>query len=888
MHTGSQNGIYGIGFLVSKNFKNRITEFIEISYRIAMLKLQITPTKYITIVQLHAPTMEDSTEAKDKFYEQLGQLVSSFKRKNNWIVVMGDFNGRTGVKLDGEDQVMGDWGFGERNEGGNRIINFCSSQRLKIVNSFFKKRAKTKWTWCSPKGHKFELDYFLTNQINLVKNFDIINNFNFNTDHRMLRAELYVENFKEKRPFKVKNRTVILQEQTQIEKFHSDFSKHIENSHANRGENTPFSVQEKHNLISKAIDDTITQVPSFVRNKICKLSENTKELFIIRKRIKEKSDTSESKRKDLTALNNQIRKSVKEDLENHNIKTIENILAETKSTKKIQKELSKGKQWMVALENNRKEIISNRENMSRVATKYFKKLYKSNRVTLEIREEGKIAKNLEEVPPIMEEEVAFILKKLKSQKTPGPDNISNEVLKAGGNILIKELTGLFNLILEQEAIPQQWKTAKIILLYKKGNKYDIENYRPISLCSTMSKVFTSILKQRLTKRIMECIDEEQAGFRKGFSTIDQIQTVNQIIEKANEYNFSLYLCFLDFRKAFDGIIHSEIFKALRSIGIEDKYIKIITELYKEMTAYIMTEKEGQSFDVERGVRQGDPLSPILFVLVLEMVFWRLGWEEVGIEINGKWLSNLRFADDIVLFAKGIEQLEEMIKQLLVMCEEVGLYPNYQKTKLMTNGVKEEFEINNHKLAYVEEYIYLGQLISFSDRGTKEVQRRLALGWKKFWSLRHIMKGKISIDLKRQIFDSCISPVVTYGCQAWSLTIAQERKLQVWQNNIGRSIVNVRKRDRIKNAWIQKETRLTDTLKTTRLSKWKWAGHLLRCKDDRWSKISTEWTPYNLQRRRGRQKKRWSDMLKRMAGPLWWRAARDRDLWKEKWKQLASQ
>ncbi|XP_066902122.1 uncharacterized protein [Halyomorpha halys] len=107
----------------------------------------------------------------------------------------------------------------------------------------------------------------------------------------------------------------------------------------------------------------------------------------------------------------------------------------------------------------------------------------------------------------------------------------------------------------------------------------------------------------------------------------------------------------------------------------------------------------------------------------------------------------------------MEQLREVIKRLLALCEEVGLYPNYQK------------------LAYVQEYIYLGQLILFTDRAAKEVQRRLALGWIKLLSLRQIMKGK-SIDLKRQVSDSCISSVVTFGCQAWSLTIAQQRKLQV--------------------------------------------------------------------------------------------------------------
>ncbi|XP_066907727.1 uncharacterized protein [Halyomorpha halys] len=102
-----------------------------------------------------------------------------------------------------------------------------------------------------------------------------------------------------------------------------------------------------------------------------------------------------------------------------------------------------------------------------------------------------------------------------------------------------------------------------------------------------------------------------------------------------------------------------------------------------------------------------------------MVFWCHGWKKVGIKINGKRLSNLRLADDIVLFAKGMEQLREMIKRLLALCEE---------------------------------------LISSTDRVAK-VQRRLTLGWNKFWLLRHIMKGKTSIDLKRQVFDSCISPLV---------------------------------------------------------------------------------------------------------------------------------
>ncbi|KAA5557034.1 hypothetical protein F3G48_33075, partial [Pseudomonas aeruginosa] len=121
------------------------------------------------------------------------------------------------------------------------------------------------------------------------------------------------------------------------------------------------------------------------------------------------------------------------------------------------------------------------------------------------------------------------------EKAPGPDGISNEILRNIKEILLPVLTGIFNDIMNTETIPQQWTEFLIILLYKKGDKYDIGNYRPISLMSNVYKIFAKIILKRIERTLDENQPIEQAGFRKDYSVIDHIHVVRQILEKYNEY-----------------------------------------------------------------------------------------------------------------------------------------------------------------------------------------------------------------------------------------------------------------------------------------------------------------------------------------------------------------
>ena len=427
-----------------------------------------------------------------------------------------------------------------------------------------------------------------------------------------------------------------------------------------------------------------------------------------------------------------------------------------------------------------------RSKINTTATKFYTKLYKDSKPKFKRIE---IKKNLEE-PAILKTEVEEIEKNLRNNKAVGCDSISNEQLKLGGEDLLRCLTSLYNKILREQKLPKKWLYSNIILLHKKGNRNATENYRPISLSSTLAKILSKIITNRIMNDLMGHQPKEQVGFRRGYSTTDHLFTLNQLIEKSQEYQIPIHLAFIDYSKAFDSLKHEFMLSALKKQGVSEVWINLITEMYNNLEAKKITDKIGPNFPIKKGVKQGDPLSPLLFNSALEEIFGKLNWENKGININGEKMNNLRFADDVVLISESDEELKSMIKEINEAGQKAGLMINLEKTKTMSSNHELQIKIDNKNIENTNEIIYLGQTISLENRTAKEINRKIALAWKKFWQLKDIMKGPFLNDQKSKIFNSCITPVLTYSSQTWSLTKNEVDKLSTNQNSMERSMINV--------------------------------------------------------------------------------------------------
>ncbi|MCW4345840.1 MAG: reverse transcriptase family protein [Candidatus Thiodiazotropha endolucinida] len=380
-------------------------------------------------------------------------------------------------------------------------------------------------------------------------------------------------------------------------------------------------------------------------------------------------------------------------------------------------------------------------------------------------------------------EILKAIKQLKSNTSGGPDKFLNEFFIHGQHVLTPVLCNLFNKLFETGIFPEEWSEGYIIPLHKRGSLNDVENYRGITLLSTLGKLFSRCINNRLSEwaEHYSVLIEAQAGFRANMSTIDDIFVLHGLISHFLNHGKKLYCAFIDFTKAFDYVVRENLWYKMLKIGIRGKILNIIKAMYSSVKSRVKyCNRLGNEFYCNLGVRQGECLSPLLFSLFLndlEEQFISSGLE--GLDVNMFKIFLLLYADDIVLFASSAEELQEGLDVLADYCQRWKLKINVSKTKVMVfrkGGMLPRhliFYYEGEPLEIVSKFKYLG--IVFTTGGSfAEAQTTLAGQAQKaiFKMNQYIYKFTFLTPRHRlELFDKLVTPILNYGCQVWGFSQA---------------------------------------------------------------------------------------------------------------------
>ena len=304
--------------------------------------------------------------------------------------------------------------------------------------------------------------------------------------------------------------------------------------------------------------------------------------------------------------------------------------------------------------------------------------------------------------------------------------------------------------------------------------------------------------------------EDQAGFRKTYMTTDHLATYRLIEPKCHERGIIMWTATVDFTKAFDSISHKSIWEALKSCNVDHEYISLLRKIYRDQKASVQTDEESNIFDIQKGSKQGDPMSSLLFNTVLQYSLKDeiQGWQkkkEMGIFLSDHdrdCLTNLRFADDVMLFATSKEHVRKMMCEFKKATEKVGLRIHPDKTKILSNqstvnsDTKKHIEVGDMSIEILtrnESVKYLGQKISFYQQETTEIKRRIRAVWATFHKYRQELSSKnYMLKHRLRLFDATVSPTICHAAGTWAPNKEHERMIQSTQRKMLRLIIQTKR------------------------------------------------------------------------------------------------
>ena len=832
-HKKSKRNSGGILLCYKKYLKDGIVTLDKTSKNMIWFKINKeflnTDKNFIIGGIYNSPINSSYTKTNnDDIFEKIQSKILTFSQ-NDYIVLGGDFNARVGnmhdfiEESDNEHAILNlppnyqiDKYKKPRsnqdqhiNTYGEKLIELAISSKMKILNGRTIGDLMGKYTYIGYNGIS-TVDYVLGSENLMMQNY--IHSFEVGeltgiSDHRPIDVTLKFEKLEKEENLNKKTPSTLRKKKMTIrnyENYKTKLNLEMNNNQINRMITALDTVKKDNNTLElnnivQEITDIYTRsgkldgLKNIKQNKTkrnkniwydkdCRILK--RKLNQIRKIVERNPEKCESRRL-FFKIQKQYRKIIKYKKRKHVAglsEKLENLFSQNKN------EFWNLLKSMKGTPHN--EELPRLDNL----IKHFKNLFFEEDALKDLNNinESPINENEQRFDILnrilTEDEVAKCIKKSKSKKSPGDDQISNEMIKCTNKDGIKLLTKLFNTILNLDSFPKEWNYGLLRLIHKGGDTDDENNYRAITLNSCLGKLFCTILHNRLNP-LLEAENvfcKEQAGFRVNHRTTDLIFLLRKIVKTYISQNKYLFTCFVDFSKAFDSIWREGLIRKISKIGLNGKFLNIIKSIYSTTTnSIIYGEEQSETFRSNKGVKQGDTLSTTLFNLYINDLPDIFNFEDNNpIKIGNTNVSCLKYADDLIIMSTSPHSLQKCMKNLEEYCTKWKLEVNLKKTKVMIFN-KQGSLIKKHKFFYngqiiqnTKEYKYLGFVFSCSGSDNAGISNLLNQAKKAWYAIRQLMSKSMNKNIKTylHLFDTQVKPILIYGCEAWSNSLKDDENI----------------------------------------------------------------------------------------------------------------
>jgi len=889
----------GTGFIVDPKWNDRVIDWNPVSDRVCVIRIKGRFFN-LSLINVYAPTNDRPEDEKDSFYSLLERTYDQCPR-NDIKIVLGDLNAQVGREKTFRPTIGPHSLHPRSNENGLRLITFAAAMNMRISSTYFQRKNTHKATWNPPGGgRKCQIDHVLidsrhaSNILN-VRSFKCtqLDIEHHDSDHFAVGAKIRfrVSNIGRIRSVKAVKYDV---NKLKNEETKSLYNESLEQQLAGRNLEQ-VSWQECRDIMKNSAEFCLglaEPVKNEWFDEECK--EAVQRIIDVRKmrmtRAREEV-IRQLQRDKKVLLRNKKRKFDQRCLEE--IEELQSMNESRKYFNAIKFAQKKFYPRVAIVRSKDGDLMCSRLDVLRTWKDHFNEALNVGSLDEEhraatpyMRSDGKI------FPEPTLEEITEAIGKLKNNKAPGEDGLPSELFKTGCDELYMAIHSIIKRIWSEEKLPEEWTVGVICPLHKKGCKLTCSNFRGITLLNSAYKILSKILSARLEPHYEEFLHEYQAGFRKGRSTIDQIQSIRQIIQKSDDRNVETLHLLIDFRVAYYSVNREELWSLMAEYNFPHKMIRLLRATLAKVQSCVKVQGFfSEKFETRTGLKQGDELSTKLFNIALEGICRRAKLQLTGTIFN-KSSQLLAFADDIDIVGRSLRAITDTFSKLEREANKVGLHVNEEKTKLLmvaaSTRTKQQVGthlcINNKRFEVVEEFKYLGSFVNSSSDVTLEVRKRIHSGYGAFYSLKHLLSSKsLSRGTKKRMYKTLIRVVALYGSESWNTTLADEEALGVFERRVLRTIYGPVKEEGEYRSRFNKELydlyQEPDIATVLRVNRLRWAGHVIRRPIDAPVQKVTTSDFTEGKRSRGRPKSDWSGCVENDAKKLricnWQRAAKDR-------------